>query len=429
MINQYGLLKGFQPKTKTTKVHLYYLFTLLICTCAIFAYINYKFLKMSFVIGLFFLSFGVSLLLINSNLLHTQHIIELKAFIKSFNISKFILEILLGFLLFAGSLHTKWDEIKKYLKQIALLSILGVLISTLFIAALFYGICELLHLDTPFIYCLLFGALISPTDPIAVIGILTKANVSKKIESIIVGESLFNDGIGVVVFISLLHTLNSGSTSLHLGEFGLLFLQEAIGGIAFGLALGFILHRLLKSIDQYETEVLLMLAFVMGGYSLSLYLHLSGALAMVVMGLLIGNFKKEKSMSSVTKEYVNKFWELMDVILNAILFIIIALVIVVIDFQPIFFLLGLAGIVIVLLSRIFVVYLPNLLAPKLMELTKQESKLMVWGGLRGGLSIALVLSLPESESKNMLTIVTYMCVLFSILIQGLTIGKMAKKGG
>jgi CPA1 family monovalent cation:H+ antiporter len=384
---------------------------------------------MSFVIGLFFLSFCVSLLLIKSNLLQTPHIVELKAFIKSFNISKFILEILLGFLLFAGSLHTKWDEIKKYLKQIALLSILGVLISTLFIAALFYGICELLHLGTPFIYCLLFGALISPTDPIAVIGILTKANVSKKIESIIVGESLFNDGIGVVVFISLLHTLNSGSTSLHLGEFGLLFLQEAIGGIAFGLALGFILHRLLKSIDQYETEVLLMLAFVMGGYSLSLYLHLSGALAMVVMGLLIGNFKKEKSMSSVTKEYVNKFWELMDVILNAILFIIIALVIVVIDFQPIFFLLGLAGIVIVLLSRIFVVYLPNLLAPKLMELTKQESKLMVWGGLRGGLSIALVLSLPESESKNMLTIVTYMCVLFSILIQGLTIGKLAKKGG
>jgi CPA1 family monovalent cation:H+ antiporter len=384
---------------------------------------------MSFVIGLFFLSFCVSLLLIKSNLLQTPHIVELKAFIKSFNISKFILEILLGFLLFAGSLHTKWDEIKKYLKQIALLSILGVLISTLFIAALFYGICELLHLGTPFIYCLLFGALISPTDPIAVIGILTKANVSKKIESIIVGESLFNDGIGVVVFISLLHTLNSGSTSLHLGEFGLLFLQEAIGGIAFGLALGFILHRLLKSIDQYETEVLLMLAFVMGGYSLSLYLHLSGALAMVVMGLLIGNFKKEKSMSSVTKEYVNKFWELMDVILNAILFIIIALVIVVIDFQPIFFLLGLAGIVIVLLSRIFVVYLPNLMAPKLMELTKQESKLMVWGGLRGGLSIALVLSLPESESKNMLTIVTYMCVLFSILIQGLTIGKLAKKGG
>jgi CPA1 family monovalent cation:H+ antiporter len=384
---------------------------------------------MSFVIGLFFLSFCVSLLLIKSNLLQTPHIVELKAFIKSFNISKFILEILLGFLLFAGSLHTKWDEIKKYLKQIALLSILGVLISTLFIAALFYGICELLHLGTPFIYCLLFGALISPTDPIAVIGILTKANVSKKIESIIVGESLFNDGIGVVVFISLLHPLNSGSTSLHLGEFGLLFLQEAIGGIAFGLALGFILHRLLKSIDQYETEVLLMLAFVMGGYSLSLYLHLSGALAMVVMGLLIGNFKKEKSMSSVTKEYVNKFWELMDVILNAILFIIIALVIVVIDFQPIFFLLGLAGIVIVLLSRIFVVYLPNLMAPKLMELTKQESKLMVWGGLRGGLSIALVLSLPESESKNMLTIVTYMCVLFSILIQGLTIGKLAKKGG
>lgn len=397
------------------------------CISALFAYINYRYIKMPFVIGLFFLSTLVSVIVFSSRFWFPQPYAGLQEIVQQTNISKFILEIMLGFLLFAGSLHTHWNYIKKYLKQISLFAIGGVLLSTLIIAALLYGVCYLLQIDIAFIYCLLFGALISPTDPIAVLGILTKANVPKKIESIIVGESLFNDGIGVVVFIALLETLESGSTVTNYGHFGILFLQEAIGGILFGLSFGFVLHKLLKSIDHYETEVLLTIAFVMSGYSLCLYLHLSGALAMVVMGLLVGNYKQDQAMSDRTSEYVHKFWELVDIILNAILFILIALVLVVIDFKSQYLILGGVSIIIVMLSRVVVVYLPMLLFPKAIDLNRKESRLIVWGGLRGGLSIALVLSLPVSEARNILLITTYACVLFSILVQGLTIGKLAKR--
>ncbi len=334
---------------------------------------------------------------------------------------------MLGFLLFAGSLHTDWSNVKKYLKQIALFAIGGVILSTVIIAGLTYWLCILLHSQIDFIYCLLFGALISPTDPIAVLGILTKANVPKKIESVIVGESLFNDGIGVVIFIALLETLHSGSTAIDFGHFGLLFIQEGLGGILSGLVFGFALHKLVKSIDHYETEVLMTVAFVMVGYNLCLSLHLSGPLAMVVMGLLVGNYNKDKAMSDVTQEYVHKFWELLDVILNAILFIIIALVLVVIEFKIKYLLVGVVSVIIVMLSRVIVVYLPKLLLPKMVDLNKREAKIIVWGGLRGGLSIALVLSLPDSEARNILLIATYICVLFSILVQGLTIEKLAKQ--
>ena len=384
---------------------------------------------MPFVIGLFSLSSLVSLLVFISKFWFIHPYADLKSIVQQTDISKFILDIMLGFLLFAGSLHTNWGNVKKYLKQIALFAIGGVVLSTVIIAVLAYGLCSLLNIEIDFIYCLLFGALISPTDPIAVLGILTKANVPKKIESIIVGESLFNDGIGVVIFIALLETLHSGNSDINYSHFGLLFLQEALGGIIFGFTFGFILHKLLKSIDDYETEVLLTIAFVMVGYSLCLYLHLSGPLAMVVMGLLVGNYKHDTAMSDKTQEYVHMFWELIDVVLNAVLFIIIALVLIVIDFKVKYVLLGFASVFVVLLSRIIVVYLPTLLLSKTIELNKKESKIIVWGGLRGGLSIALVLSLPDSEAKNILLIATYICVLFSILVQGLTIGKLAKHLG
>lgn len=202
-------------------------------------------------------------------------------------------------------------------------------------------------------------------------------------------------------------------------------MQEAVGGLAFGLMLGFCLHYLLKSIDNYETEVLLTAAFVMAGYAVSNYMHLSGALAMVVMGLLVGNYKREKSMSDKTQEYVHKFWELVDVILNAVLFISIAFILVVIEFKTVYFLLGAISIVIVLASRIIVIFLPKLLLPKVVDITGNEAKIIVWGGLRGGLSIALLLSLPESQARNILVVITYACVVFSIMIQGLTVGRVA----
>lgn len=399
----------------------------LISLSAVFSYINHRFLKLPFVIGLFILSTFLSVLIISAKFWTNIPFAEIKIAIENVQIDKVILTILLGFLLFAGSLHTKWKEIKQQIKPIATFALGGVLISTLLIATIFYFVSQLLHVQLAFIYCLLFGALISPTDPIAVLGILTKANVPKKIETTIVGESLFNDGVGVVVFIALLETLNTGS--FNLSHFGVLFLQEAVGGIVIGLVLGYILYLLLKSIDHYETEVLLTLAFVMGGYAVANYFHISGALAMVVMGLMTGNYKQELAMRDSTQEYVYKFWELLDVILNAILFILIAFVLIVIDFKTEYILLGFISIFIVLVSRITIVYLPILTLHKFLQIETKDAKLITWGGLRGGLSLALVLSLPDSESKNILLITTYFCVLFSIIIQGLTIEKLAKNIG
>jgi monovalent cation:H+ antiporter, CPA1 family len=403
---------------------LYTALTILICLSAIFAYINQRFFKLPFVIGLFFLSTILSVFVLSAKLWLNIPFEELKFYIEKAEINTIILDYLLGFLLFAGALHTNWNELKLQIRPISTFALGGIILSTLIIAFLFYGITSLFHVKVAFIYCLLFGALISPTDPIAVLGILKKANVPKRTESTIVGESLFNDGVGVVVFVTLLGVLSSGEFSF--SSFGILFVQEAVGGILMGFGLGFILYALLKSIDHYETEILLTLAFVMGGYSFCNYLHLSGALSMVVMGLIVGNFKQEVSMSDTTQEYVHKFWELVDVILNSILFIIIAFVLIVIDFKTEYIFIAIISIFIVLLARIIVVFLPHLVMPKLLNFTNKEAKIITWGGLRGGLSLALALSLPECETKNILLIATYFCVLFSIIIQGLTIEKLAK---
>ncbi|HRG60003.1 MAG TPA: sodium:proton antiporter [Bacteroidia bacterium] len=407
-------------------MNLYITLSILITISAAFANINHRLIKMPFVIGLFFLSTILSLIILISKSWHKENYDYIKTVIEHTDISKYILEIMLGFLLFAGSLHTNWAGLKKQIKPIGLFALGGVLLSTIIVAMMFYGVCNLFNQPVSFIYCLIFGAIISPTDPIAVIGILTKAKVSHKIESTIVGESLFNDGVGVVVFIALLETLSIGTGEIDFGAFGLLFIQEALGGVFAGLLLGYILHKLLKSIDNYEIEVLLTIAFVMSGYSLCNHFHLSGALAMVLMGLFVGNYKQNDAMSDVTIEYVHKFWELFDVILNAILFMMIAFVLVVIDFKTTYIIVSLISIFIVLLSRFIIVYLPKFLLPKFTVINNKEAKIIVWGGLRGGLSIALVLSLPTGEAKELLTIATYFCVVFSILIQGLTIGKLAR---
>jgi len=408
-------------------MNTYILLVILMTLSATFAYINHRFIKMPFVIGLFFLTTVLSLIVLSSKYWDVEDYALIKSAIEHTNISSLILEIMLGFLLFAGSLHTRWSDIKSQLKPISLFAVAGVILSTLIIAGLLYLVCALFYFPISVIHCLIFGALISPTDPIAVLGILKKAKVSKKIESTIVGESLFNDGVGVVIFIALLETLQLGTDTIDFSHFGVMFMQEAIGGGIFGLILGYLLHKLLKSIDDYETEVLLTIAFVMLGYALSSYLHLSGALAMVIMGMFVGNFNQNTAMSDLTQQYVHKFWELVDVILNAVLFIIVALVLVVIDFKTEYILIGLLAVGIVLLARVIIVYLPYYLFPKFTDIKNNEVKIIIWGGLRGGLSLALVLSLPKSEVKEVLLIATYMCVVFSILVQGLTIGKVAKR--
>lgn len=404
---------------------IYLTLTVLIGISAAFAYINHRFIRMPFVIGLFFLSTVFSLLIIGTRQWEIVHYEDIRDTIEHTDISGFILNIMLGFLLFAGSLHTSWNDIKSQIKPITFFAVVGVIVSTVIIGGILFWICDAFHVPVSPIHCMIFGALISPTDPIAVLGILTKANVSRKVESTIVGESLFNDGVGVVVFIALLEILRDGDVQL--GHFGLLFIQEAVGGAVFGLILGIVLHRLLRSIDNYEAEVLLTIAFVMGGYSMANYLHLSGALAMVIMGLFVGNYNQREAMSDHTLEYVNKFWKLLDVILNALLFIMIAFVLVVIEFKMSYLIIGGITVVIVLLARAIVVFIPVWLMPRFTGLNKRDAGIVVWGGLRGGLSIALVLSLPESEAKELLTIATYTCVVVSIMLQGLTIERLAKR--
>ncbi|MFN8276665.1 MAG: sodium:proton antiporter [Chitinophagales bacterium] len=405
----------------------YEVLALVIGISAAFAYINHRYIKMPFVIGIFFLSSVLSIFILSAKFWANSYFAEVKSMVQTLDISKYILEYMLGYLLFAGSIHTEWTDIQKQIKQISIFAVFGVLISTVLIGGLLSVFCNLLHFQIDMLYCLLFGALISPTDPIAVLGILKKANVPKKIEATIVGESLFNDGVGVVIFIALLEILHSSGSTIYFSHFAFLFLQESFGGIAFGLLAGYILHRTLASIDNYETEVLLTLAFVMVGYMICLKFHISGALAMVIMGLFVGNYNHRKAMSDVTIEYVDKFWELTDVILNAVLFVIISFVIVSIDFKAKYFLVALFSLIIVLLSRIVIVITSKLLFPKAMDFSKKETNLIIWGGLRGGLSIALALSLPEGEQKNILLVATYLCVVFSILVQGLTIEKLARQ--
>ncbi|MDO3426714.1 sodium:proton antiporter [Chryseobacterium sp. APV1] len=401
----------------------YEIFILLICLSAAFAFINQKFLRLPFVIGLFFLSTVLSVVVLSSQLWMDIDVQKIKHYLENSGLDKLIIDVFLGFLLFAGALHTNWGNLRSQIKSITSFALGGVIISTGIIAVVFYFAAGLLGLEIDLVYCLLFGALISPTDPIAVLGILKQAGVPKKTESVIVGESLFNDGVGVVLFIALLDTLRVGSFSF--GHFGVLFIQEAVGGILVGLVYGYFLHLLLKAVDHYETEILITLAFVMGGYYIANYFHISGALSMVVMGLMVGNFRTSVSMSDTTQEYVNKFWELVDVVLNALLFIIIAFVLIEVDFKTEYVILGLLSVIIVLFTRAFLVYLPLSIFPKFFNLNRSDARIISWGGLRGGLSLALVISLPGSSAKEVLLVATYFTVLFSILIQGLTIGKVA----
>ena len=282
-------------------------------------------------------------------------------------------------------------------------------------------------MEVPYIACLLFGALISPTDPIAVLGILRKAKAPDSLEIKITGESLFNDGVGVVIFLSIYEIADIGIDNVSIWHVGQLLLEEIMGGIGLGLLLGYVGYRMMKSIDHYRTEVLISLAMVMGGYSLANYLHFSGPLAMVVAGLFIGNQAIEYAMSDTTRDYLQKFWEMLDEILNAVLFVLIGLELILIPFEMIYGLLGLIITAIVLGARYVSLAIPSFLLRFHKTFAPNALIIMTWGGLRGGISIALALSLNEAMHKSFLVAITYFVVLMSLVIQGLTIGKLVKK--
>ena len=341
--------------------------------------------------------------------------------------SEFLLGILLSFLLFAGSLHVSIPELKKSAKSIISFATIGTLISTLVVGYSLFYLLSAFHQDIPLIYCLLFGALISPTDPIAVMGILKKTNLSKNIETNIVGESLFNDGIGVVIFVTILKIATLGPENFGPADIGILFIHEAIGGVIIGLIIGFIGYKLMKSIDHFQTEILISLAMVMGGYSLCHSIHVSGPLAMVVAGLMTGNRGKELAMSDITRDYLGKFWEVTDEVLNAILFMLIGLEIVIVSFDMSYLAIGIITAIIILIARFVSLYVPAVLFRFKRVFGTKSLFIMTWGGLRGGISIALALSLPQNPYKDILVSITFVVVIFSILIQGITVEKVIKK--
>ena len=333
---------------------------------------------------------------------------------------------MLSFLLFAGAIHIDAGKLKKERWPIMILSTLGIVISTFFVGGAVWYLFGLFHIATPFIYCLLFGSLISPTDPIAVLAILKQAKIPSTLEVKISGESLFNDGVAVVIFITIFETARSGGIDISVLNVGKLFLREAVGGVLFGLVLGYIGFYAIRSIDDYKVEVLITLAMVMGGYFLADSLHISGPLAMVVAGIICGNKVKDEAMSDTSWDYLGKFWELIDEVLNAILFLLIGLEMLIIKISPISLLIGSLCILVVLLARWVSVYFPIMLLRYKLNFEKNAVAILTWGGLRGGLSVALALSLSPEMHRDEFVLITYVIVIFSILVQGLTIGPFVR---
>ena len=406
---------------------IFTIITILTVLSAAFAFINTKFLKLPFTIGLMIIAIAFTIILNIIGSFNPYILKEADVLISSIDFETVLLDVMLSFLLFAGALHTKLDALKTQKGPIALFATIGVVISTFLIGTLMYYLFLAFSYPIDYIYCLLFGALISPTDPIAVLGILKDANAPKKLETKIVGESLFNDGVGVVVFIVIFKIAQQGLDSMSFGDVGLLFLEEVAGGIVLGLLAGWIAFRLMKVINNFETEVIITLALVMGLTALAQYLHVSGPLAVVVAGIFIGNKSPEIAWSANTQNYVDKFWELIDVLLNALLFVLIGLELMIISLNVSYLIFGLIAIPIGLFARYLALAGPVALFKKRLDFIPKTGLMMTWGGIRGGISIALALSLEPQMERELFLTVTYVIVVFSIIVQGLTIGPLVKR--
>lgn len=401
--------------------------SILIVISALFGYINVRFLKLPTTIGLMVITIVFTLLVLATSLFNDTLLEQEKLLISQIDFQTVLLDVMLSFLLFAGALHTNFQQLKVQRKPIITFATFSTLISTFLVGVFSFYVLKIVNLEVDFIYCLLFGALISPTDPIAVLGILKQVGAPKKLETKIVGESLFNDGIGVVVFLTI-YQIAKGGSEITFGYVAEMFLVEVVGGIVLGLLLGWITYKLLKSINDYDVEVIITIAAVMGGTVLAQYLHLSAPLAMVTAGLIIGNdTARESSMSEITEQYVDKFWELIDILLNTVLFVMIGMELLVLTYNNQFILAGLLCVPALLLARYLSLMLPIKLYAKKLDFIPNTNLIMTWGGLRGGISIALALSLTQEMHRDLFLVITYIIVVFSIIGQGLTVGKLIKK--
>ncbi|MFV0175812.1 sodium:proton antiporter [Empedobacter falsenii] len=409
-------------------MELYYSFSVLIVLAALFSYANLRFLKLPGTIGIMIIAMLVSVAI---RLLGDSYFPDAtKDFFqlfKSLDFNEILMGAMLNFLLFAGAMHVNILDLKSLRWTIATYATISVVISAFIISAILYYIAPYFGIQIPYIYCLLFGTLISPTDPIVVLGILKQAKVPKIIETKITGESLFNDGVAVVMFAVVLQIATNPNFDADFVSVSKLFLMEAGGGIILGLLLGFTAANSMKKIDDYKVSALITLSIVMGGFLIAKELHVSSPLAMVIAGLIIGNYGKKVAMSKTTQDYLAKFWELIDEIMNAILFLFIGFELLLIEDLMGQILLGVVAIFIVLLSRMLSIIIPARTILRKNTYSRGSLIVLVWGGIRGGVSIALVLSMPNSEWKDLLLEITYIVVLFSIVIQGLTVGKVANR--
>jgi len=406
-------------------MELFDILAIVLSLTAGFAYVNHRFIGLPVTIGVMVIALCVSLLLQIVDLFGFHLGNEAERWLSTIDFNATLLHGMLSYLLFAGSLHVKLDDLQDQKWIIGLLATVGTLLSTFLVGTITWWLLALLGISLPYIMCLVFGSLISPTDPIAVLGILKNAKAPKSLEVKITGESLFNDGVGVVIFL-VLAEIAAGihePTPIHIAG---MFVQEALGGAVFGLVLGMIGYELLKSIDQYQVEVLITLGLVTGGYALASTLHLSGPIAIVVAGLIIGNQGRKFAMSEQTRKHLDGFWELMDEILNAVLFVLIGLEVLILTFTQEYLFASLLLIPLILLCRLFAIGLPMTVMRKVREFTPNAIWLMTWGGLRGGISVALALSLPASKERDMILAITYAIVVFSIVVQGLTMEKLVK---
>jgi len=401
------------------------LIAILVTVTALLSYVNERFLRLPPTIGVTAAALFASLLIAGLGQLGLDVERWAELLLVRIDFDDVLLEGMLSFLLFAGALHVDLGDLLGRKWTILSLATIGVLLSTFLVGSLFWLLLGWIGLSIPFIYALLFGALISPTDPIAVLGILRRAGAPQRLESMVIGESLFNDGVGVVVF-TLIAGLIAGGHELSLVGTTSLFLQEAVGGALLGLVAGYLAFLLLKTIDNYTVEILITLSLVTGGYALAGALHTSGPIAMVVAGLLIGNHGRVFAMTDRTRERLDTFWELIDEILNAVLFVLIGFEVLLLDVGPHYWLAGLAAIPLVLGARYVSVGLPLALLRPFRTFERHTVGLMTWAGIRGGISIALALSLPQSGERELILFVTYAVVVFSILVQGLTVGRVVR---
>ena len=410
-------------------------FPALILVCvSIFGFLNHRYLKLPLTVGLviFALVTGLGVMFLDIILPSVGVSETLKTWLNEIDFNTTLMNGMLSFLLFAGALHVDLNSLMKAKIHVSVLATVGVMISTLINGTCFYYFAQLFGFNIEYLYCLIFGVIVSPTDPVAVMALLKRLKVPKRLEAMIGGESLFNDGVAVVIFSVLLTIAFGSATGQEAGAMDAnailgLFVKEAFGGALLGIVSGYLTYLLLRKVDDYVIEVIATLALVMGAYSIALNLHISGPIAMVVAGVFIGNTGRQFAMSEKSREHVTDFWHLIDEILNAALFVLIGFEVIVLSSSMDVITLSIIAVVVAVIARFSAVSIPLQFLNPIVAKEPGEISILTWAGLRGGISIALALSLPDIEIKPVILTATYAVVIFTILIQGLTIEKLIKK--